>query len=116
MKRLMTNGWLYCFNIWSCRRADLLRLTLDDIEDFPVVFLRDGNIHIPRSFTTSEGCPFELCGLYRKDVYFKTRKTKGSVDHRNDKSFGKHVESCTISSVPKEITKYLNQKNIVDIA
>ncbi|KAK4876904.1 hypothetical protein RN001_009410 [Aquatica leii] len=59
------------FGIYGpCQRDDLIRLTVDDIEDngrFLIVFLRDGKNHKSRSFTvTDESCTFQPCNIYRK--------------------------------------------------
>lgn len=102
----------------ACRRDDLIRLTLEDVEDngrFLVVFLRDGKNHKSRSFTvTKEGCPFDPCSLYRK--YVKLRPTNMHsrrlfIAYRNGRCYAQHTGCHTISGVTKHIAEYLNLQN-----
>ena len=98
----------------ACQRDDLIRLTVDDVEDngrFLVVFLRDGENHKSRSFTiTDEGCPFQPCCFYR--IYINLRPTKMEsrrlfVSYRNSRCYVQHVGQHTISGVTRQIAEYL---------
>lgn len=102
----------------ACRRDDLIRLTLEDVEDngrFLVVFLRDGKTHKSRSFTiTKEGCPFDPCSFYRKYINLRPTNMKTTrllIAYRNGRCYAQHVGCHTISGTTKQIAEYLNLKN-----
>jgi integrase len=102
----------------ACRRDDLIRLSLDDVEDngrFLVVFLRDGKTHRSRSFTiTNENCKFDPCTIYRKYADLRPKHMESRrlfVAYRNQRCYAQHVGCHTISGIPKLVAKYLKLKN-----
>lgn len=102
----------------ACRRDDLTRLTLEDVEDngrFLVVFLRDGKNHKSRSFTiTKEKCPFDPCSFYRKYINLRPANMNSRrllIAYRNGRCYAQHAGCHTISGTTKHIAEYLNLDN-----
>ncbi|XP_031337109.1 uncharacterized protein LOC116166313 [Photinus pyralis] len=121
VKWLLTKVILVFGIFGACRRDDLIRLTIDDVEDngrFLVVFLRDGKTHRSRSFTiTEEGCSFQPCKLVRKYVALRPKdiaSQKFFIAYRNGKCYKQNVGCHTISGTTRQIAEYLNLKNLTE--
>jgi site-specific recombinase XerD len=94
----------------ACRREELVKLSVDDIEDsgkFIVVTLQDTKNKSSRRFTiTDDGTPFKGCELYRKYAALRPSDLQARrffVDFRKGKCTRQFVGVHKIGGVPRKI-------------
>lgn len=102
----------------ACRREELVKLSLDNIEDngkFIVVTLQDTKNKSARRYTiTNDDTPFKGCDLYRKYARLRPcgmQNRRLFVDYRKGKCTKQFVGVHKIGGIPKKIAEFLKLEN-----
>lgn len=118
-KQFLLEKVITVFGIFgACRREELLKLRVDDVEDtgrFLIVTLEDTKNKSCRKFTiTEDDTPFKGCTLYRKYVVLRPSGLENQrvfVDYRNGKCTRQFVGIHKIGGIPRKIATFLNLEN-----
>lgn len=102
----------------ACRREELLKLRVDNIEDtgrLLIVTLEDTKNKSCRKFTiTEDDTPFKGCILYRKYAALRPSGLENQrvfVDYRNGKCTKQFVGIHKIGGIPRKIATFLKLEN-----
>lgn len=97
----------------ACRREELAKLTIDDVDDkdtILVVKISDTKNHVPRTFTIVNNNDCDYLGIYRK---YRTLRPKNSTTNRlfirynKSTCMNQNVGINTFGKIPQLIAQYL---------
>lgn len=100
----------------ACRKDELLKMKLDDVNDKEnvlIVQVPDTKTHTSRTFTITNGLSNWL-SVYRKYIQLRTPNTTHKrlfVNYRNGKCTSQVVGINTFGKIPERIAEFLKLKN-----
>lgn len=97
----------------ACRREELLKVTIDDIEDtgsILIVKIPDTKTYCPRMFTVSNSDYIEIYRKYRVLRPSHTHKKRLFLKYSRGKCVDQHVGINKIGEIPSLIAKWLGKE------